>query len=83
MANLIVATRGLSETVRLVGVAYLQPVFSDFGDARVLADVSILFSVTENVDLTVRNQWRWDSRPPEGVDENDYVISTGFTVSFR
>lgn len=83
MANLIVATRRLSETVRLVGVGYVQPDVSDFGDARLLADVSILFSITENVDLTVRNEWRRDSRPPENVEESDYVISTGFTVSFR
>lgn len=83
MANLIVAVRQLSESVRLLGVAYIQPDFAAFGDVRTLTDLSILFSLTENLDLTVRSEWRHDSRPPEDVVPNDLIVRTGFTVSLR
>ena len=83
MANLVVATHPLTETVRLLGVAYVQPDLADFGDLRTLVDASLRISLTENVDLTVQNEWRHDSRPPEGVEKDDFVLSTGFAVSFR
>lgn len=83
MANLIVATHPVTRSVRLLGVAYVQPRLSDLGDLRILTDISLRISLTENVDLTIQNEWRHDSRPPEGVEKDDYVLSTGFAVSFR
>jgi len=83
MANLVVATRQLSEAVRLLGVAYIQPDFADFGDLRTLADASLLIALTDNVGLTLRGEWRRDSRPPGDRKRNDLVFRTGITVSFR
>ena len=83
MANLVVFTRPLTQSVRLIGVSYIQPDLSDFGDLRALVDLSLRISLTENLDLTVQNEWRHDSRPPGGVEPNDYVLRTGFAVSFR
>jgi putative salt-induced outer membrane protein YdiY len=83
MTNLIVGTRQLTESVRLVAVGYLQPAFSEVGDLRTLTDLSLLISLTDNVDLTIRGEWRYDRRPPEGRKGNDFVLRTGFTFSFR
>ena len=83
MANLLVATRSLTEAVRLIGVTYIQPDLSNFQDIRILADLSLLIEITENVDLVIRGDWRHDSRPPGGVGRDDFVLRTGFTVSFR
>lgn len=83
MANLVVATRRLTESVRLVGVSYIQPAFSDLGDLRTLTDLSLLISLTEHVELAVRSEWRHDRRPPEDVDPDDFLLRTGFTFSFR
>lgn len=83
MANLIVLTRPLTESVRLIGVAYVQPDLSDFADVRTLVDLSLRISLTQNLDLTVQNEWRHDSRPPETVESDDYVLRVGFAVSFR
>lgn len=83
MANLVVFTRPLTESVRLIGVSYIQPDLSDFADLRALVDLSLRISLTENLDLTVQNEWRHDSRPPGDVEPNDYVLRTGFSVSFR
>lgn len=83
MANLLVATRRLTETVRLISVAYVQPDLARFGDLRTLTDLSVLIQLTESVDLGIRGEWRHDSRPPEGRDHDDLVLRTGFTVSFR
>ena len=82
MANLIVATRPLTESVRLISTGYVQPDLADFDDTRLLTDLAILISLTESVELTVRGEWRHDSRPPEDVVPNDVVVRTGFTFSF-
>ncbi len=83
MANLMVATRRLTDSVRLIGVSYYQPDLSAFEDFRLLADLSLVFSLTENVELVLRNEWRHDHRPPEGIDRDDFLLRTGVTVSVR
>jgi hypothetical protein len=83
MANLVVATRPLTESVRFVGTAYVQPDISAFDDIRVFTELSLLIALTENVDLAVRGEWRHDSRPPGGVVPDDMVVRTGFGLSFR
>jgi len=47
-------------------------------DSRVL-----LSDRRDALDLTLRNQWRYDSRPPASREAHDLKITTGFTVSFR
>lgn len=83
MANLVVATRPLTESVRFVGVGYVQPDLSAFGDLRVFTELSLLIALTENVDLALRGEWRHDSRPPGGVVPDDIVVRTGFGFSVR
>lgn len=83
MANLIVATYPLTESVRALAVGYVQPDLAAFDDLRTLTDLSLRISLTENVDLTIRSEWRHDSRPPDGVERDDVVLRTGFSVSFR
>lgn len=83
MANLVVVTRRLTETVRLIGVAYVQPDLTDVGDLRTLSDLSLLVALSRNVDLALRGEWRYDSRPPTDVVRNDFLLRTGVTVSFR
>lgn len=83
MANLVVATRRLTESVRLVGVSYIQPAFSDFGDLRTLTDLSLLISLTDQLELAIRSEWRHDRQPPENVDADDFLLRTGFAFSFR
>jgi hypothetical protein len=83
MANLVVLTRPLTESVTLIGVSYVQPDFADFGDLRTLVDLSLRISLTANLDLTIQNEWRHDSRPPASVEGDDYSLKTGFAISFR
>ena len=82
MANLLVGTHRLSETVRLVAVGYVQPRFDAFDDLRLLVDLSLQIALTDNVDLTIRGDWRRDTRPPGDVERDDVVLRSGFTLSF-
>jgi hypothetical protein len=83
MASLVAASRPLTESVRLLGSAYFQPDLSRLGDFRFLVDASLRIALTENLSLTVNNEWRHDSRPPGGVRPDDYLLSTGFALTFR
>lgn len=83
IANLFVATRQLSESLRLVGVAYVQPDLADLADLRTLTDLSLQIALTDNVDLTLRGEWRRDTRPPQGVRRSDVLFTTGFAFRVR
>jgi hypothetical protein len=83
MANLLAATVPLTESTRLVGVAYFQPDLTRPGDFRLLTDVSVRIALTANLALTINSEWRHDSRPPGGVGPDDYLLSTGFALNFR
>jgi hypothetical protein len=78
-----VVNQRLRTDVRFVGVAYVQPRYDDLGDARTLTDLSLLFALTDEVDLAVRWQWRHDTRPPGGVEPDDFKFTSGFTVALR
>lgn len=53
------------------------------GDLRILIDASLLMALTANVGLTLRGEWRRDSRPPGDRKRDDLVFRTGITVSFQ
>jgi len=83
MANLLVLNRRLSDDVRFLGVAYLQPRLDALGDVRTLTDLSLFIALTEAVELAVRFQWRHDSCPPAGRAPDDVGFTTGFAVKLR
>jgi hypothetical protein len=83
MANMAVASRQFRDNLRFVGVAYLQPDLADLADYRALADASLLVGLGPMVDLTLRFEWRHDSRPPSTIGPTDYVFETGIVVSLR
>ena len=62
---------------------YIQPSLSDFtGDVRVLENMRIAASVTENWDLTVTFDLRYDSGPPDGIEGLDTRLRTGLTYTY-
>jgi putative salt-induced outer membrane protein len=83
MANLFVVSRQFRHNLRLIGVGYLQPDLGDLDDFRALTDLSFLVGLGPMVDLTLRFEWRHDSRPPTGIERGDYLFETGVVFSLR
>ena len=76
------ASRELSGTARLDAVAFWQPLFSDAGDFRSSATLTLVVQVTGSVDLKVGGSVEDDSRPPAGVERTDWTSFAGFGVGF-
>lgn len=76
VANLAVYRHELREDIDLLGVIYYQPRFVDPGDFRLLQDLALAVDLSERLALEWRGEWRHDSRPPPGVERNDFGLTT-------
>jgi hypothetical protein len=78
-------------TLRLVGgerlvissTAYVQPAVDDvFGDMRVLENLRVAASLTDQLALTVTFDLRYDSGAPSGIAALDTQLRTGVTFTY-
>lgn len=71
------------EHLVISSTTYLQPSLSDaFDDMRVLENLSVAASVTQQLDLTVTFDLRYDSEPPDGIAALDTELRTGVTYRY-
>lgn len=59
---------------------YVQPRVDDAGDLRVLNQTALSVGLTRWVRLRVQTNLRYDSRPPAGVERNDFSIENGLVL---
>jgi len=71
-----------NENLVITSTTYLQPAFGDSGDLRTLANLRIATSVTDELDLTVSFDLRYDSRPPDQVSALDTSLRTGLRYTY-
>ena len=71
-----------NENLVITGTTYLQPGFTQFGDVRTLANFRVAASVTDQLDLTVSFDLRYDSRPPDEISGLDTSLRTGLRYSY-
>jgi hypothetical protein len=61
-------------------IVYAQPRFDRFDDVRVLSEASVSVAVSGRVDLRNLLRVRWDSEPPDGIEDTDLELTTGIAV---
>ncbi len=71
-----------NENLVITGTTYVQPGFGEFGDLRTLANLRVAASVTDELDLTVSFDLRYDSRPPDGISALDTSLRTGVRYTY-
>ncbi len=71
-----------NENLVITSTTYLQPTVGDFGDLRTLENFRIAASVTDELDLTVSFDLRYDSRPPDGISGLDTSLRTGLSYTY-
>jgi len=72
----------LNDDVVITSTTYLQPAVADLGDLRTLANFQLATSVTDELDLTVSFDLRYDSRPPDDISALDTSLRTGLRYSY-
>ncbi len=71
-----------NENLVITSTTYLQPAFSTFGDLRTLENLRVAASVTDELDLTVSFDLRYDSRPPDEIGALDTSLRTGLRYTY-
>ena len=83
VANLIVGSGPLGEGAHWVTVVYYQPNVERFEDYRFFGEFGLKVQLVSSLQLDVSLTWRHDHRAPEGLEEDDLGIRTGFTYHIR
>ena len=71
-----------NENLVITSTTYLQPRVRDFNDIRMLANLRVATSVTDELDLTVSFDLRYDSKPPDGISALDTRLRTGVRYAY-
>lgn len=81
-SNYLATRLRINNTMTVSNTVYVQPVFDDWGDIRVLDDMQLSFAIARWLAMTLAVEYRYDSRPPEGVKEYDFSLKNGLKVLF-
>jgi len=71
-----------NENLVITSTTYLQPKFDTFGDLRTLENLRVAVSVTDELDLTISFDLRYDSRPPDLISALDTSLRTGLRYAY-
>ena len=71
-----------NENLVITSTTYLQPAVGNWGDLRTLANFRVAASVTDELDLTVSFDLRYDSRPPDEISALDTSLRTGLRYTY-
>ncbi len=71
-----------NENLVITSTTYLQPVVAEWGDLRTLANIRVAVSITDELDLTVSFDLRYDSGPPDDISALDTSLRTGLRYSY-
>ena len=71
-----------NENLVITSTTYVQPGFAEFRDLRALANFRVAASVTDELDLTISFDLRYDSRPPDLIAALDTSLRTGLRYTY-
>lgn len=80
--SLAVYRYAVREGTRLQAVTYYQPRPDLPEDYRLLQDLSLVVDLTERLALELTGEWRYDSRPPTGIETSDLALVTGLRLEY-
>jgi hypothetical protein len=79
-SNYLSLRADIGKKTALAWTTYLQPRFDDFGDMKTLNDGELETDLVGRLSLTVTLRFRYDSRPPDGVEKRDTLFTTGLRL---
>jgi len=75
-------TRDLKQYLRFAIVGWYQPDLSDLADTRASAIADLDVDLVGPLVLVTGATFKYDSRPPEGIEEIDWSLRTGLKLLF-
>ena len=80
--NYLSAAWRIDKRLTVIVTGYYQPYLQRFSDFRVLSESRFEVRATETVAFNIRLNFRYDSKPPTGVEPNDLEIINGLSYKF-
>ncbi len=71
-----------SDNTTLVSTTYYQPAVKETEDYRLLEQAALKVKMNDSLSLVVAVDYRRDSRPPIGVEQEDVSYSTSLSLEF-
>lgn len=71
-----------TENTALLNSTYYQPAFEGAEDYRMLEQAAMKVKLNDSLSLIVSADYRYDSRPPVGVEKGDTTYTTSFSLEF-
>lgn len=68
--------------VRFVNITYYQPWVKDFKDYRIFNEAKLIFRVSGHLSISTELLYRLDTRPPEGIKQDDLSLKNGIIINF-
>ena len=75
-------TRDLKQYLRFSIVGWFQPDLGDFADTRASAIADLDVDLVGPLVLVTGAVFKYDSRPPDGIEKIDWSLRTGLKLSF-
>jgi hypothetical protein len=80
--NYISVFHKIRPDISYAGVVYAQPMFTDFGDYRLLHESTLKTAVSDWLELVLSFKYRFDSKPADEVKQTDTETNMGIAISF-
>jgi hypothetical protein len=72
----------MTETLDLAWIGYCQPRFDNFADVRFLSEATLSVRISRYLSLNNTFRLRYDSEPPDGIEDLDSALLLGFQGNF-
>jgi putative salt-induced outer membrane protein YdiY len=81
-SNYLNIAASMTETLDVTWIIYSQPRFSDFADIRLLSEAKLSVRISRYLSLTNTFRLRYDSDPPDGIEDLDSALLVGLQGNF-
>lgn len=81
-SNYVSASWRPIEKTEVISTAFLQPLFKNVSDFRVLHELKLKFDFTKNLSFNTTWSFLYDSYPPQGVPNTIYSLKNGLEYKF-
>ncbi len=81
--NYISASWKIDDRVQFIHINYIQFDVENPTDYRILAESTVLFSITKAFHFQASLEFRYDNEPPLSIKKYDLEITNGVTFSFK
>lgn len=72
----------VNSTMVLANTVYVQPLFEEPADVRILDNLRASFKIAGWLVMTAELEYQYDARPPDGVKVYDFSLKNGLTARF-